>query len=49
MLASRFGPLAPPATPATYILDRGGWIAWAWLGRTRYGLLELAVVGVARP
>lgn len=37
MLASRFGPLAPPATPDTYVLDRGDRIAWAWFGRTDYG------------
>jgi hypothetical protein len=39
----------PAATPATYILDGGGRIAWAWFGRTSYSQLELAVLEMARP
>jgi thiol-disulfide isomerase/thioredoxin len=49
LIAARFGTAAPVATPATYILDGRGRIAWAWFGATTYSQLELAVTGVARP
>jgi len=49
LVAARFGPLAPTATPATYILDARGRIAWAYFGRITYSQLEPAVLRVARP
>lgn len=48
LIAAGFGPLAPTATPSTYILDARGRIAWAYFGRTQYNQLELAVVRVAQ-
>jgi thiol-disulfide isomerase/thioredoxin len=48
LIAAGFGAAAPAATPATYIIDARGRIAWAYFGRTTYNQLELAVVGVAR-
>lgn len=47
LIAARFGAAAPPATPATYILDGRGRIAWAWFGATTYSQLELAVTEVS--
>ena len=49
LVAAAFGPIAPTATPSTYILDARGRIAWAYFGRTTYSQLELAVLRVARP
>jgi thiol-disulfide isomerase/thioredoxin len=49
LIAAAFGPIAPTATPSTYILDARGRIAWAYFGRTTYSQLELAVLRVARP
>lgn len=49
LVAARFGPAAPAATPSTYILDSRGRIAWAWFGATTNGQLELAVTDVAQP
>ena len=46
LIAARFG---AAATPATYILDSRGRIAWAWFGATNYSQLELAVTDVAGP
>ena len=46
LIAARFGAVAPTATPATYILDARGRIAWAWFGRTYFNQLETAVVQV---
>lgn len=48
LIAAAFGPLAPAATPSTYILDARGRIAWAYFGRTEYNQLELAVLRVAQ-
>ena len=48
LIAARFGAAAPVATPATYILDGRGRIAWAYFGATTYVQLELAVTEVAR-
>ena len=48
LIAARFGPGAPTATPSTYILDARGRIAWAFFGSTTYGQLEPAVLQVAR-
>jgi thiol-disulfide isomerase/thioredoxin len=48
LIAARFGPGAPTATPSTYILDAGGRIAWASFGSTTYSQLEPAVLQVAR-
>lgn len=47
-IAASFGTAAPTATPATYIIDAHGRIAWAYFGRTQYNQLELAVVRVAQ-
>jgi peroxiredoxin len=49
LVAARFGTAAPVATPASYILDARGWIAWAYFGATTYSQLELALTEVARP
>jgi len=49
LLAARFGPGAPAATPSTYIVDARGRIAWAWFGATTYSQLELAVTEVTGP
>jgi thiol-disulfide isomerase/thioredoxin len=49
LIAARFGTLAPSTTPATYILDARGRIAWAYFGRVSFNQLELAVIRVARP
>ncbi len=49
LIAAAFGPIAPTATPSTYILDARGRIAWAYFGRTTYSQLELAVLRVAQP
>lgn len=48
VVAARFGPVAPTATPSTYILDARGRIAWAYFGSTTYSQLEPAVLRVAR-
>ena len=48
LVSAAFGPAAPTATPATYILDARGRIAWAYFGRTGYNQLELAVLRVAQ-
>lgn len=48
LIAVGFGALAPAATPATYVLDARGRIAWAYFGRVQYNQLELAVIRVAR-
>ena len=48
LIAARFGPGAPTATPSTYILDARGRIAWASFGSTTYGQLEPAVLRVTR-
>jgi peroxiredoxin len=48
VIAASFGAAAPTATPATYIIDAHGKIAWAYFGRTQYNQLELAVVRVAQ-
>jgi thiol-disulfide isomerase/thioredoxin len=47
LIAAGFGAAAPAATPATYIIDPAGRIAWAYFGRVTYNQLELAVVTVA--
>ena len=47
LIAARFGPGAPTATPSTYILDARGRIAWAYFGRTTFSQLEPAVLQVA--
>jgi thiol-disulfide isomerase/thioredoxin len=47
VIAARFGPGAPTATPSTYILDARGRIAWAYFGRTTFSRLEPAVLQVA--
>lgn len=49
LIAASFGGVAPSTTPATYILDTSGRIAWAYFGRVSFNQLELAVVHVARP
>lgn len=49
LIAASFGSVAPSTTPATYILDSRGRIAWAYFGRVSFNQLELAVVHVARP
>ena len=49
LIAGRFGTDAPPATPATYIIDGRGRIAWAWFGATTYSQLDLAVTEAAGP
>jgi thiol-disulfide isomerase/thioredoxin len=48
LIAAAFGPIAPASTPATYILDGRGRIAWAYFARVSYGQLESAVLAVAR-
>jgi thiol-disulfide isomerase/thioredoxin len=49
LIAASFGSAAPSTTPATYIVDPRGRIAWAYFGRVSFNQLELAVVHVARP
>ena len=49
LIAALFGTAAPPATPATYIIDANGRIAWAWFGATTYNQLDLAVTEAAGP
>jgi thiol-disulfide isomerase/thioredoxin len=46
LIAAGFGAAAPDSTPATYIIDARGRIAWALFGATTYNQLELAVVDV---
>ena len=49
LISAGFGAAAPSTTPATYILDSHGRIAWAYFGGVSFNQLELAAVHVARP
>lgn len=48
LIAAGFGTVAPASTPATYILDASGRIAWAYFDRVTYNQLESAIAGVDR-